>query len=70
MSAISVIRKKRGRPATGIGKPVGLRLYRDEEAALEALIATLPDPKPSRPELIRQIITDHLRERGYLPPAK
>ena len=51
-----------GRPKTGIGKTIGLRLYPEEEAALEAWIAQQPDPKPSKPEAIRRIIRDALME--------
>jgi hypothetical protein len=49
-------KKKMGRPPTGIGKTIGLRLYREEEAALDAWIAQQPDPKPSKPEAIRRIL--------------
>jgi hypothetical protein len=49
-------KKKMGRPRTGIGPQVGLRLYPDIDAALEAWIARQPDPKPSKPEAIRRIL--------------
>ena len=45
-----------GRPPTGIGKTIGLRLYQDMEAELDAWIADQPDPKPSKPEAIRRLI--------------
>ena len=45
-----------GRPPTGIGKTIGLRLYPDQEAALDAWIAKQPDPKPSKPEAIRRLL--------------
>ncbi len=45
-----------GRPKTGIGRTIGLRLYPDIEAALDAWISEQPDPKPSRPEAIRRIL--------------
>jgi hypothetical protein len=35
---------------------MGLRLYPDLEAALDAWIAKQPEPKPSRPEAIRRIL--------------
>ena len=35
---------------------IGVRLYPDIEAALDAWIAQQPDPKPSRPEAIRRIL--------------
>jgi hypothetical protein len=49
-------KKKMGRPPTGIGRTIGLRLYPDEEAALDGWIAKQPDPKPSRPAAIRQLL--------------
>lgn len=48
--------KSKGRPATGKGLPVQVRLQPDQLAALDAWIAKLPDPKPSRPEAIRQAL--------------
>jgi hypothetical protein len=59
--SISDSNKKRGRPPTGIGKAIGLRLYPDLEALIDAWIAAQPDPKPSRPEAIRQILAAHLK---------
>jgi hypothetical protein len=53
-------KRGRGRPKTGIGRTIGLRLYTDEEAALDAWIARQPEPKPSRPEAIRRILRDAL----------
>jgi hypothetical protein len=49
-------KKKMGRPPTGIGKTIGLRLYPQEETALDTWIAAQPDPKPSRPDAIRQLL--------------
>ncbi len=49
-------KKKMGRPPTGIGPVVGVRLYPDIEEALEAWIGQQPDPKPSKPEAIRRIL--------------
>lgn len=57
-------KKKMGRPPTGIGPVVGVRLYPDIEAALEAWIAQQPDPKPGRPEAIRRILRAFLRDQG------
>jgi hypothetical protein len=67
MDAIADSGKKRGRPSTGIGKSTGLRLYREEEAALDVWIASLPEPRPTRPEAIRRALGEFLRDRGYLP---
>jgi hypothetical protein len=57
MASISDNRKKRGRgrPPTGIGKPVGLRLYRDLEQRIDAW-ATGQADRPGRPEAIRRLI--------------
>ena len=54
-------KKKMGRPPTGIGRTIGLRLYPEEETALDAWIAQQPDPKPSRPEAIRRILRAALK---------
>lgn len=48
--------KKIGRPRTGIGPVIGVRLYPDMEAALTAWVEQQPDPKPSRPEAIRRLV--------------
>ncbi len=45
-----------GRPPTGIGKTIGLRLYPDQESAVDAWIRKQPDPKPSKPEAIRRLL--------------
>jgi hypothetical protein len=49
-------KKRRGRPKTGIGPNIGLRLYPELEAALDAWIEQQPEPRPSRPEAIRNIL--------------
>ena len=56
MSSILVNTKKRGRPATGRGDLVGVRIQPEQLAALDAWCAAQPDPKPSRPEAIRKIL--------------
>jgi hypothetical protein len=57
MPSISDNRKKRGRgrPRTGIGKPIGLRLYPDLEERIDAWALNQPD-KPGRPEAIRRLV--------------
>ena len=57
MPSISDHRKKRGRgrPRTGIGKPVGLRLYPELEKRIDAWALSQPD-NPGRPEAIRRLI--------------
>jgi hypothetical protein len=52
--------KKIGRPATGIGTPVQVRVQPDLLADLEKFIASEPDPKPSRPDAIRRLLSDAL----------
>jgi hypothetical protein len=58
-SRISVIKKSRGRPKTGIGPLIGVRLYPDMQAQLDAWIAKQGD-KPSRPEAIRRLLAKAL----------
>jgi hypothetical protein len=48
-------KRGRGRPPTGIGKPVGLRLYPELEQKIDAWASKQPD-KPGRPEAIRRLI--------------
>lgn len=52
------ITKKRGRPATGLGTLIGLRLQPDLLAWVDAERAKL-DPEPTRPEFIRSLIETH-----------
>lgn len=58
--------KRRGRPATGKGEPVTVRLQPEHAAPLDAWIADQPDPKPSRPEAIRYALSDWLTTKGYV----
>jgi len=44
-----------GRPRTGIGTPIMVRLQEGDLTQLDAWIATQPD-QPSRPEAIRRLI--------------
>jgi hypothetical protein len=61
MPSITDNRKKRGRgrPPTGIGNPVGLRLYPDLEAKIDAWASKQRD-KPGRPEAIRRLLEQAL----------
>ncbi|TZG25878.1 hypothetical protein FYJ91_12930 [Sphingomonas montanisoli] len=54
---VSDNKKKIGRPATGVGTMIGVRVQPADLAALDEWIACQPDPKPTRPDAIRQ----HLR---------
>ena len=56
-------KKRRGRPATGRGFTVGVRFQPDKLAALDAWIARQPEPQPSRPEAIRQLIENGLARK-------
>lgn len=59
--------RKRGRPPSGIGTPVHVRMHDELLAALDAAIATEPEAtRPSRSELIRRIVAEWLKERGLL----
>lgn len=53
--------KKRGRPATGKGKSVHVRMHEDELAPLDAWIEAQPAPKPTRSEAIRAFVEAGLR---------
>jgi hypothetical protein len=55
-------RRGRGRPKTGIGPHVGLRLYPDLERQLDAWIAK-QDDAPSRPEAIRRLLAKALGKK-------
>jgi cytochrome c553 len=53
--------KKRGRPSTGAGQGINVRLQPDQLAALDAWIEAQATPKPTRPEAIRQLLKDRLK---------
>lgn len=57
--------QKRGRPATGKGEPVQVRVQPDLLAALDLAIVQQNEMK-SRPEMIRAIMTEWLQEKGFL----
>lgn len=50
-----VLAKKRGRPATGRGQTIGVRLHPEQLAQLDAWIADQPQPI-SRPEALREML--------------
>jgi hypothetical protein len=64
-SSIPASKKSRGRPATGVGRPIQVRLQLDQLALLDAWIADQMDPKPTRPEAIRQVLSAHFKAKGY-----
>jgi len=61
MSIKGTIKRGRGRPATGRGESINVRLQPDQLAALDAWIAHQPAP-PSRPEAIRHALSEFLRQ--------
>jgi hypothetical protein len=58
--------RKPGRPASGIGTLVGVRLPPPLLAALDAFVKE-HDEHPSRPEAVRLILADALTAYGLLP---
>jgi hypothetical protein len=58
--ATLISKKRKGPVPTGKGVPVLVRLQPDQLAALDAWIARCPEPKPSRPEAVRQILAGAL----------
>lgn len=66
MKSITVSQKKRGRPATGLTPRVGVRLPDEIREALEKYAAESTDGNPNVSEAIRELLTDALREKGYL----
>jgi hypothetical protein len=63
MRASTVIpRKKRGPTPTGKGTPVMVRLLPTPLNSLDAWIAAQPEPKPTRPEAIRRLVEQALRD--------
>jgi hypothetical protein len=59
----------RGRPRTGIGKPVGLRLYPELERRIDVWASKQLD-KPGRPEAIRRLIEYALTIKGKTSTAE
>jgi hypothetical protein len=49
-------KRGRGRPSTGIGPAVGLRLYPDLQARLDVWIAKQGESDLGRPEAIRRLL--------------
>lgn len=58
--------KVRGRPATGVTPMQGVRMPAELLAAVEEWREDQMEPRPSRAEAIRQILTEHLKAKGYL----
>lgn len=56
MSSIDGVIKSRGRPATGHGTPVTVRLQPGQLAQLDTWISEQSEPQPTRPEAVRIIL--------------
>jgi hypothetical protein len=59
-----ISRKRRGPLPTGHGTPIVVRVQPEQLAVLDTWIAAQPDPKPSRPEAIRRLLTAALDPKG------
>lgn len=57
---------KRGRPATGRGHTVGVRIHPDLMAVLDQW-RSAQTPIPTRPEALRAIVQDWMIGHGLLP---
>jgi len=57
----TLITKKRGPKPTGVGTLIGVRILPNLLDRLDGWIANQPDPKPGRPEAIRQLLRDSLK---------
>lgn len=55
-----ITQKRRGPKPSGVGVMLGVRVHEPMLALIDAWIAAQPDPKPSRPEAIRRILTERL----------
>jgi Ribbon-helix-helix protein, copG family len=63
-SGFNATTKRRGRPATGKGTPVQVRLQPEDLHALDR--ARMDEEEvDTRPEFIRRVLTYWLREKGY-----
>jgi hypothetical protein len=62
------IKKGRGRPATGAGTSINVRLHGDALSRLDAWITNQPD-KPSRPEALRRLFERGLDASGKPHPT-
>jgi hypothetical protein len=60
-------KRRPGRPVTGIGPIIAVRLYPDQSAKLDTWIAQQTDA-PSRPEAIRRLLAKALGKVRKEPP--
>ena len=59
------VKNKGGRPRVD-ATPITVRVPPSQLDNLDSWIADQPDPKPSRPEAIREALFEHLKAKGYL----
>jgi hypothetical protein len=52
------------------GTLIGVRVQPSQLSALDGWIGRQPDPKPTRPEAIRLLLTERFRGDGYLDPGE
>jgi hypothetical protein len=55
--------KRRGRPPSGLGTPVQVRLKQEQLALLDKWIMSHPHPRPTRPAAIREILMKTLSKQ-------
>jgi hypothetical protein len=60
-------KKKMGRPATGRGRTIGVRVHPELDAALDAWISRQPEPELSKPEAIRRLVSEALGRSALNP---
>ena len=65
--SITGIPKRRGRPATGRDSMITARLPQD---IVDALARACREMNAPRSAIIREAVTDYLRDRGYLPKKR
>lgn len=56
---------KGGRPRVD-ATPITVRIPPTLLGPLDALVAEQPDPKPSRPDVLREALSEFLKLKGYL----
>ena len=56
--------KRRGRPATGKGTSLNVRLQPDQLGQVDHWIAGCPEPRPSRPEAVRLLLQRALSDKA------
>jgi hypothetical protein len=56
--------RRPGRPATGVGTPIQVRMQPDDLAALDRWIGDHAGRKPSRPQAIRALVSAALAGLG------